>query len=111
MPTYYSVDLRNATMREFAFGTPWQCLPFLFLSKLFRLPMSGPTDDPPVETLAPFEVDKDAIPQGVKRQLESLERELAALGFHSPIYHAIPSGLTHTQRYWATFIHSAGTIW
>lgn len=65
MATYYDVDLRHATLREFAFGTPWYSMPLVTLLKFagFRFPCS--TDDPPVEALAPFEVDEVALPDEV----------------------------------------------
>lgn len=93
MPTFYDVDLRRASMREFAFGTPWHRLPLIFLMKLFGASIPASTDDPPVESLRPFEVDEAALPEDIRAKFAPLAQELAALGFHSPLYHAVDDSL------------------
>src|SRR5262245_57810978 len=108
MPTFYDVDLRRAKLREFAFGTPWYLMPLICLFKLFNVPFPGTTDDPPVESLAPFEVDEASLPEEVRERFKPVVQELAALGFQSPIYHAIDYPLHATRTYGATFLHPTG---
>jgi len=62
MPTFYDVDLRRASMREFAFGTPWYRLPLIALMKLFQASIPASTDDPPAESLQPVGDDDRAVP-------------------------------------------------
>src|SRR5262245_49365316 len=105
MPVYYHIDLRKASMREFAFGTPWPQLPIIGLIKFLRIPIPASADDPPVETLTPFEADEAALPADVRGRFAGLADDFKALGFHSPIYHVIPDPLHGTQHYWATYLH------
>ncbi|HXG12494.1 MAG TPA: hypothetical protein VNK04_22250 [Gemmataceae bacterium] len=111
MSTFYDVDLRRAKLREFAFGTPWYLMPLVGLFKLLNVSFPGTTDDPPVESLAPFEVERTALPLEVRAQFTPLVEQLTALGFHSPIYHAIDYPLHATRTYWATFLHPSGRAW
>jgi hypothetical protein len=111
MPTFYDVDLRHARLREFAFGTRWFLLPLVGLLKLFGASFPGTTDDPPVESLAPCEVDEAALPDDIRAQFQPLVQELTGLGFHSPIHHAIDYSLHATRLYWASFVHAHGQAW
>jgi Zn-dependent protease len=111
MRTYYDVDLRHAKLREFAFGTPFYMMPLVALVKFAGFRFPGSTDDPPVEALAPFEVDEAALPEDIRAKFEPLTRELAALGFREPIFHSIPYALHATRSYWATFLHPSGQAW
>lgn len=111
MGTFYDVDLRNASLRDFAFGVPWYLMPLVALLKLLRAPFPGTTDDPPVESLAPFEVEESALPEEIRAKMQPLAQELAALGFHSPIYHAIIYPLHATRTYWTSFPRSDGRVW
>src|SRR5262245_10149773 len=111
MPTFYDVDLRNAALKEFAFGTPWYMMPLIALLKFLRVRFPGTTDDPPVETLAPFEVEEAAVPVGIWEEFGRLAEQLKALDFHNPIYHVILYPRHATRSYWATFLHSSGKAW
>lgn len=111
MPIFYDIDLRNAKLREFAFGTPWRRMPGIALRKLFGLPLPGTTDDPPVESLVAFEVEESALPAEVREQMQPLAQDLATLGFHSPIYHAIDYPRHTVRLYWATYVHRSGQAW
>lgn len=108
MKTFYRINGARATWREHAFDTPWLLLPLVALVKLFRLRGGGSTDDPPVESIAPFEVEEAAVPAEVRQRFEPLAQELAALGFGRPIYHQIYHPLYFTHIYWATFLHPTG---
>lgn len=108
MATYYKIDSSRVTLREYAFGTPWYELPIAYLLKLFRVQIPGSTDEPPVEALGAFEVPELALPPEVRAEFEPLTRELEALGFHSPIYHLIPTPLQSAALCWATFLHRDG---
>src|SRR5438093_1312299 len=100
MPTYYDVDLRKGMLREFAFGTPWYLLPLVALMKWTPCRFFGSTDDPPIESLAPFEVEESALPEEIRAKFEPLMRELAGLGFRDPIFHWIPYPLHSTRSFW-----------
>ncbi|HEY7158106.1 MAG TPA: site-2 protease family protein [Gemmataceae bacterium] len=105
MKFFYRINASRATWREHAFDTPWLLLPLVALIKLFRLRGGGSTDDPPVESIAPFEVEEAAVPAEVRERFGPLTQELAALGFGQPIYHQIYHPLCFTHIYWATFLH------
>src|SRR5262249_29313638 len=109
--TYDDVDLRHAKRRECAFGVRWYLMPLVVLLKRggFRFPSS--TEDPPVESLAPFEVDEAALPEDVRAKFEPLTEELRKLGFGRPIFHSIPCPLQATRNYWASFLHADGRAW
>lgn len=108
MKIFYRINFSRATWREYAFDTPWLLLPVVMLVKWFRIRGSGSTDDPPVESLAPFEVEEAALPSEVRERFGPLAQELAALGFGQPIYHQICHPLYFTHIYWATFLHPSG---
>ncbi len=112
MKTFYRLDGSRASFREYAYDIPWLLMPILLpiiaLIKLLRLQTSGSTDDPPVETLAPFEVEEAALPEVVRERFAPLEAELAALGFGQPIFHQIYCPLQSTYIYWATLLHATG---
>jgi Zn-dependent protease len=105
---FYCINSSRATWREHMFDTPWLLLPLVGLVKLFRVRGGGSTDDPPVEAIAPFEVEEAAIPAGVRERFGPLAQELAALGFGQPIYHQIYHPRYCTHIYWATFVHPTG---
>ena len=68
-------------------------------------------DDPNVDSLTPFEVPADQIPVEIHERFKPLTEELAALGFQSPVYHAIHDRFHQTKIYWASFLHSSGQAW
>lgn len=111
MSTLYDLDSRRISIREYAFGTPWYLMPLALLIKFLGIPIPGSMDDPPVETLFPFEVEDIELPEAVQTKFAPLVQELSTLGFHHPIYHAILHPLHSTKYYWASFLHSSGQSW
>ena len=111
MPIYYRVDLRNSSMREFAFGSPWFALPIIFLFKTLRLPFVASTDDPPVDSITSFEADATALPANLLPTVQQLSDELSGLGFQDSVYHVIPDPLHSTMHYWVTLRHKSGRAW
>jgi Zn-dependent protease len=107
-PIFYRVCGNGMTMREFSWGSKNPILLlFVGLRKLLKLPdAGGSTDDPPVESLQPFEVA--SLPEEIREKFEPLAYELTALGFVEPVYHAITDPLNFTTHYWATFRHASG---
>ncbi|MCE5322695.1 site-2 protease family protein [bacterium] len=108
MKAFYHLNAPRITIREYLFGTPWILLPVILFVKLFRISLSSSTDDPIVESVAPFEVGEAELPADVLERFQKAIVELSALGFHSPIYHVIKDPLRSTYIYWATFLHSTG---
>jgi Zn-dependent protease len=107
--TYYRLNASRVTFREYAFSSPWPVvIPIAGIIKLFRIPISGSSDDPPVENLTPFEVPEAELPDEVRERFAPLAGELAELGFGRPIFHQIRSPLQYTHIYWATFAHPTG---
>jgi Zn-dependent protease len=111
MPTYYEVDLRNAQRKEFAFGVPWHRMPLIALMKFLGARFQGTTDDPPVESLIPFEVGPETLPPVLQVLFAPLAEELASLGFQPLLHHDIPYPRHATHSHWATFLHSSGKAW
>jgi Zn-dependent protease len=112
MPVFYKLDSTRVTLREYSFGTPWLLfwvlLPLAALIKLLRIRIPGSTDDPAVDSIAPFEVEESRLPGDVLEPFEPLTQELVELGFDRPIYHAIHHPIHFTRIYWATFLHPTG---
>ena len=107
---FYKHDSTRITLREFAFeGKPFHVL-VAMLGKIFRFRLSSSTDDIPVDSLAPFELAEEAVPEAIRTAFEPLRRELESLGFHLPIFHAVSHQLSFTQYYSATFAHRSGEV-
>lgn len=84
MPTFYDVDLRKAQLREFAFGTTWLFMPLVAALKVCGFPFPGSTDDPPVESLTPFEVEETALPEAIRAQCQAVDRRPCRARFPQP---------------------------
>jgi hypothetical protein len=95
-PRFYRLDSRAVTLREYWWGHPAAVLVGA-LTKLLRLRLPSSTDDPCVESLAPFEIDAAALDAEARQKLQPLAEELQALGFHSPAHHLIEDDLHHTD--------------
>ncbi len=109
-PRFYRVDSRAVTLREYGWGHPAAVLVGA-ATKLLRLRLPSSTDDPCVESLAPFEVDGAALDEEARGKLQPLVEELQALGFHSPIHHLIEDDLHHTDTCLVTLAHESGRAW
>lgn len=108
--SFYRVDSRRVTLREYWWERP-SSVPIAALLKLLRIRMSGATDDPCVERLAPFEVPSEAVPRVVAQRFHGHLGQLSALGFHSPIWHLIEDDVQHVTTHLATMIHGSGRAW
>lgn len=108
MKSFYRLRVERSSCREFWWGVKSPVILLLLLLKWLRVPIPGSSDDPPVETLTPFEVDEASVPEEMRERFRPLIRELEHLGFHSPVYHAIRMDFIQTTIYWATFCHRSG---
>ena len=108
MSAFYKVDSTRFSFQEYWWGTQSPLVIFGWLSKILKIQVSGSMDDPPVESLGAHEVGYEALPETVRNKFEPLTTELAALGFHSPIFHAINDRFHNTVIYWASFCHNSG---
>ena len=102
----YRIDSTRVTLKEYAWGTPALMLPIATLLKLLRVRINGSTDDPNVESLAPFEVD--VLPADAAERMASALDELKAAGFENPIVHAIEDDFHHARTYLVTLSHGSG---
>lgn len=64
------------------------------------------SDHPPVKSLDPFLTLPPEMPAQLKAEIDSRCSELARLGFHSPLYHAIDDPLHLSKHLFITFAHS-----
>jgi Zn-dependent protease/vacuolar-type H+-ATPase subunit H len=108
MRVFYKFNSAKVSYREYWWDTKSPLFLLAVPIKLFGIPIRGSTDDPNVETLAPFEVDEASIPKEIRDRFAPLAEELHDLGFHSPIFHRIEIHFTETTIYWATFCHRSG---
>lgn len=108
MSVFYKIDSTKVTYEEYRWGnSPVNAGLGWLLSKCgVKFPSS--TDDPNVESLAPFEAHETAIPTEVQEQFQPVAQELALLGFHSPLFHVIRDASNSTLICWATFPHVSG---
>jgi len=109
-PRFYRLDSRAVSLREYWWGHPAAVL-VGGLTKLLRLRLPSSTDDPCVESLAPFEIEEAALDADARQKLQPLVEELQALGFHSEVHHLIEDDLHHTDTWLVTFAHDSGRAW
>ena len=107
---FYKIDSRRVTLREYWWGSPASLGPAAAL-KMLRVRISSPTDDPCVETLAPFEVEPHLVPGTVAQRLALAIHQFKALGFRSPIWHVIEDDVQQATTYLATLVHASGRAW
>jgi Zn-dependent protease len=107
---FYRIDSRRVTLREYWWGNPASVVPAAML-KLLRVRISSPSDDPCVETLAPFEVEPHQVPGLAAQRLAHPIHQLTSLGFRSPIWHVIDDDVQQAKTYLATFVHPSGRAW
>jgi hypothetical protein len=105
---FYRLDSTRLSYQEYWWGSKSPAVVFAWMARLLRVSIPGSMDHPTVGTIAPFEVDEESLPEEVREQFRPYAEELKGLGFHSPIYHAIPLDLSMTKIYWATFLHQSG---
>lgn len=108
---YYKLDSTKITLREYAFDNPWLA-PLLILiglfSKVFRVRISGSTDDPPMQTLGLCEIQGRDLPEYFRERLEPMAGEVSALGFHPVATYVIEDPIHKTTSAWMTFKHPDG---
>lgn len=110
-PIAYRIDPTRVTMRELRMENPILALPGWVIIRLAAksLPPAS-TDDLPVEALGPYRVDASSLPSDIRGLLERGAADLAALGFHDPVYHAVNDLLHRTDTYMATFAHRSRPV-
>lgn len=63
------------------------------LAKVFRSLLPVMSAEPPVDELAPFEIDGADVPAGMSGLLDKTLESLRALGFESPAYYMVRDGV------------------
>ncbi|HEX5272614.1 MAG TPA: hypothetical protein VFW33_19085, partial [Gemmataceae bacterium] len=109
MTTFYKVDPLRLSWREYwNFAPKWE-FPIQAVLRLLRVRLPCSVGTPPcVEAIAPYEIDEAQLPDAERRRFEPLRKELEALGFGRPVFHAISLPHSYTHIYWATFTHHTG---
>src|SRR5215212_3774643 len=75
---FYGIDGRRITLREYSWGSR-SSVPVMALLKLLRIKGRTATDDPPVESLAPFEVGASDVPGLILQRFAGPMQQLKAL--------------------------------
>jgi Zn-dependent protease len=107
---FYAVDSRRLSLREYWWGEKHTIL-IAALLKLFRVRIPSATDDPCVESLAPFEVDASEVPGVILQRFSLLLHQLGGQGFRSPVWYVIEDDVNRVKTYLATLQHESGRIW
>jgi Zn-dependent protease len=107
---FYRIDSRRVTLREYWWGNPLTVVPAALL-KVLGVRISSPTDDPCVETLAPFEVEAHDVPGVVAQRLALSIHQLTSLGFRAPLWHVVDDDVQQAKTYMATLLHPTGRAW
>lgn len=105
---FYKIDSTRISLREYWWGSRSPMILAGVLVKFLRIQVPSSSDDPNVESLQPFEVPEDALPEEVRERFRPLIAELAGLGFHSAMFHALNDTFHSTKIYQATFCHDSG---
>ncbi len=108
MSVFYKIDSTKVTYEEYRWGNSPVNAAFGWLLSKCGVKFPSSTDDPNVESLAPFEAHETAIPSEVQEMFQPVAQELALLGFHSPRLHVIRDASNSTLICWATFPHVSG---
>lgn len=102
---FYSIDPLKATHGEYWRNVRSPSVIFAFIAKWIRYRLPSSTDDPPVESLAPFEVP--ILPPEPQSRLDPIVRELQLLGFGGSVYHYIDDGAHSTQTSLISLRHAS----
>lgn len=110
-PVFYSVDGRRVTFREAQWGAPgpvgaiaWAIL------KLFGHRLNTSTDDPPVESLEPHRANDEPTIAAMQARFDEPIQAMIAMGFHSPVFHAIDDAAHATVNMTVTLAHRSHPI-
>lgn len=106
--TFYSIDSTRFWLREYWWSSHSPAAFFGWISKWLRIRVTSASDDPNVESLAPFETDEASLPPATLARFEPPTRDLQALGFGCPVFHAIDDPLHNSRIFLATFRHESG---
>ena len=82
---FYKIDSRRFSFREYWWGMPNPLVVLVWLLKFLRIRLPASVDDPNVESLEPFRVTPDQLPDEVRGKFHAFHEELCSLGFHSPV--------------------------
>jgi len=102
---FYQLDSTRVTLREYWWGTPNPLVVFGWLTKWLRIRLPGSVDDPNVESLEPFRVAREELPEAVRVRFRPVEEEFDALGFESPVYYWVRDAVHQTDLYQAVYRH------
>ena len=102
----YDIDSTKVTHREYWWGSKSPLVLIGWIIKWLRIRLPGSSDDPNIESLQPCVVAE--LPLEVQSRFQPLTTQLAALEFHSPVYHVIEDPGTGTKIFWATLLHASG---
>ncbi len=110
---FYRVDSSRLSFTELWRHTRSPLVPIVWLTKLLRIRLrEGSVNDPNVPSLRPFAVPESevetAIPPEVRAKMQPALRELADLGFGSPVYFVINDVIQHACAYHAAMTHRDG---
>ncbi len=108
MSTFYKTCTPNISFREYWWSARSPVVLIWWLIKLLRIPVPVSPDDPNVDSLQPFEIPETGLPEEVRTRFQPLLEQLRALGFHSPVFHAVAEPIHSTQFYFATLCHDSG---
>jgi len=75
---------------------------------LLRVRLPGSVDDPNVDSLEPFRLSPDRLPDEARARFHVAHQELQALGFHSPVCYWIHDVKHQTDIYQAVYLHDSG---
>lgn len=110
MGTFYDCNSARISLREYWWGTKSPAVIVGWISKWLGVRIPSSTDDPNVETLAPFEIPREQLPEELASQVAALEGDFHALGFHTAVCHLIRDAETHTVILMITLRHESGTV-
>ncbi len=102
----YDIDSAKVTHREYWWGNKSPLVLIGWIIKWLRIRLPGSSDDPNIESVQPCVVVE--LPLEVQARFQPLTTQLAALEFHSPVYHVIADPGTGTKIFWASFLHVSG---
>ncbi len=106
----YRIDPRRVTLSEMRseVSLPIAVLQWLITRLPLKLPCSS--DIPAVNSLKPYLISKDDVPESIKGVIQELRGELESLGFRGVLYHCIQDPVQKTTIYYANFLHKSGAV-
>ncbi len=105
---FYKLDSARVSFREYWWGTPNPLVIIAWILRLLRLRLPGSADDPNVDSLEPFRVSPDQLPEEARGRFHAIHTELQALGFHSPVCYWIHDARNQADICQAVYLHDSG---